>query len=497
MFDPYHKWLGIPPGKRPPTWYQLLAISETEKDRDVIEAAAVRQSAYVRNFQKGPNGDHATKLLAEISEARGVITDSARRKAYDEKLESERPKPKPAAPAARPAAAQAVIVRAAPVPKAAPAKAKVAASGRTSKTAVSIPILVGIIGVVAVATGVGVYLATRGSGNQSVASNNATEAKNKETPLTPTSAPPAKTKEENSKPFPWDEVKIDRPHPGPKSNPGPPPGFGQPPNFGPPRGFVPPPGFVRGPQIKPPNGPNKDAAPNAGARPDDASKDPAKTQRADAKPPKRTKLPQEEDLDDFIDQMRTGGYFERDKAAKRLALMKVDGDKHEEVAKLLNDLLVFEQHLPDGVYDAAAVWANDETVKIIADKLAARPWVDRNAIRAAGRMKNSRLVQPLCTLLENFFNWEDATRALLQMGPVAEDRVRALLTHRDPKMRAQVCKILSSIGTEKSLPALRRAAGEKATSTAAKAAIGEINERIKAKKSAEAEDTEEKPSSKE
>jgi hypothetical protein len=82
------------------------------------------------------------------------------------------------------------------------------------------------------------------------------------------------------------------------------------------------------------------------------------------------------------------------------------------------------------------------------------------------------------------------------MGPVAEDRVRALLTHRDPKMRAQVCMILSSIGTEKSLPSLRRAAGDKATSTAAKAAIGEINERVKAKKSAEAEDSEEASPSK-
>src|SRR5215207_1882947 len=99
MFDPYHKWLGIPPGKRPATLYQLLAISETEKDRDVVEAAAVRQSAYVRNFQKGPNGDLAAKILAEISEARDVITDPARRKSYDEKLEAERPKPKPVASA--------------------------------------------------------------------------------------------------------------------------------------------------------------------------------------------------------------------------------------------------------------------------------------------------------------------------------------------------------------------------------------------------------------
>ena len=37
MFDPYHKWLGIPKDQRPPTHYQLLGISPTEQDREVIE----------------------------------------------------------------------------------------------------------------------------------------------------------------------------------------------------------------------------------------------------------------------------------------------------------------------------------------------------------------------------------------------------------------------------------------------------------------------------
>src|SRR5688572_5486345 len=101
MFDPYHKWLGIPTGKRPPNHYQLLAISESEQDRDVIDAAAVRQSAYVRNFQKGPNADEASRILAEIADARTVLTDPIRRKNYDERLAAERPAPK-AAVAVRP-----------------------------------------------------------------------------------------------------------------------------------------------------------------------------------------------------------------------------------------------------------------------------------------------------------------------------------------------------------------------------------------------------------
>ena len=35
MFDPYHKWLGIKPGRRPPSHYQLLGIDPDEKDPEV------------------------------------------------------------------------------------------------------------------------------------------------------------------------------------------------------------------------------------------------------------------------------------------------------------------------------------------------------------------------------------------------------------------------------------------------------------------------------
>src|SRR5262249_14169803 len=134
MFDPYHKWLGIPPGKRPPTPYQLLAISETERDRDVIEAATVRQSAYVRNFQSGPNGELAAKLLSEISEARAVVTDAGRRRSLDESLAAEKPKPKAASVAAKPAAAstaQAVVVRASPVLKSVASPGKAVSTSRS------------------------------------------------------------------------------------------------------------------------------------------------------------------------------------------------------------------------------------------------------------------------------------------------------------------------------------------------------------------------------
>jgi hypothetical protein len=44
-FDPYHKWLGIPETERPISKYRLLALVDFEIDREVISAAAERQTS--------------------------------------------------------------------------------------------------------------------------------------------------------------------------------------------------------------------------------------------------------------------------------------------------------------------------------------------------------------------------------------------------------------------------------------------------------------------
>jgi hypothetical protein len=493
MFDPYHKWLGIPTGKRPPTHYQLLAISEGEEDREVIEAATVRQSAYVRNFQKGPNAEEATKLLAEISEARATLTDPARRKEYDGRLAAQRPQPKPVAAAPRAAVAvpaQAVAARLAPPKPPSPKGLK----GRKSSSAISVAAVVGIIGVVAIATGIGVYFATRPKNDDLVA---AVEKKPDQKNVS--------TEKENSKPAQESEkpanvgaaAKVERPpqkHNEPKFGPPPgfgqpPPGFGQPPpGFGqPPKGFGPPPGLFKGPQggmgqpnVGQPGGNVPDPNPNGnqGKKKDDGTV-----------PPKLAA----EGIDGLIEMLNGRSFWEVDKAAKQLITTKIDAKRRDDVAKALNSIIETENHFSDAVYDAVAVWWNDETVRVIADKLNSRPFVSNGAIKAAGKMKNPKLALPLCVLLENFFSWEEATRALQQMGPACESNVLLLLNkHRDPKMKIQACKILADAGTEKSLPSLRRAAGEKNTSLAARAAIQQITERTKEK----ADDGDEEPKGK-
>ena len=85
-FDPYHSWLAIPKDKRPPTHYQLFALSPDEKDQEVIETAVLQRTSYVRNEQSGPCAGHAKKILDELAEAALVLRDPLKRRRYDATL---------------------------------------------------------------------------------------------------------------------------------------------------------------------------------------------------------------------------------------------------------------------------------------------------------------------------------------------------------------------------------------------------------------------------
>jgi hypothetical protein len=85
-FDPYYRWLGIPPEEQPPNYYRLLGIPLFESDLDVIENAAHRQMVYIRTFQTGKNADLSQKLLNELAAAKVCLMSRSKRAAYDESL---------------------------------------------------------------------------------------------------------------------------------------------------------------------------------------------------------------------------------------------------------------------------------------------------------------------------------------------------------------------------------------------------------------------------
>lgn len=85
-FDPYHKWLGIPPAEQPPDHYRLLGLSVFESDPAVIESSADRQMTHVRTFQTGQHSSKSQHLLNAISAARLCLLKPDRKAKYDREL---------------------------------------------------------------------------------------------------------------------------------------------------------------------------------------------------------------------------------------------------------------------------------------------------------------------------------------------------------------------------------------------------------------------------
>jgi hypothetical protein len=85
-FDPYYKWLGIPPEEQPPTHYRLLGVVQFEADRDVIANAASRQAFHLRQLQAGPHAALAERLLKEVAAAKATLLDPEARAQYDQSL---------------------------------------------------------------------------------------------------------------------------------------------------------------------------------------------------------------------------------------------------------------------------------------------------------------------------------------------------------------------------------------------------------------------------
>lgn len=107
-FDPYHKWLGIPPRQQPPHHYRLLGLALFECDPDVISHAAEERLSHLRSHEQGPHCALARQLTAEIEAAQACLLSVPQRTAYDFELRLRMPI-EPAAPRVDPFSAAAPI----------------------------------------------------------------------------------------------------------------------------------------------------------------------------------------------------------------------------------------------------------------------------------------------------------------------------------------------------------------------------------------------------
>jgi formylglycine-generating enzyme required for sulfatase activity len=85
-FDPYHRWLGIPPKYQPADHYRLLGLERFEDDAEVIVDAAERQMAHVRRYALGPNQVLSQTILNELAAAQACLMDPVQKARYDEDL---------------------------------------------------------------------------------------------------------------------------------------------------------------------------------------------------------------------------------------------------------------------------------------------------------------------------------------------------------------------------------------------------------------------------
>jgi hypothetical protein len=84
--------------------------------------------------------------------------------------------------------------------------------------------------------------------------------------------------------------------------------------------------------------------------------------------------------------------------------------------------------------------------------------VKNGAMRALGRLKDERAVEPLVKCLESPGNRFQAAEALKEMGAVAQKAVCTKLRDKDRGLQIVACQILQKIATEASHPELIEAA---------------------------------------
>ncbi len=85
-FDPYRKWLGIPPREQPPHHYRLLGLAAFESDTDAIAHAADARMTHLRTFQSGKHSELSQRLLNEIAAAQVCLLSPEKKARYDDEL---------------------------------------------------------------------------------------------------------------------------------------------------------------------------------------------------------------------------------------------------------------------------------------------------------------------------------------------------------------------------------------------------------------------------
>jgi len=90
--DDYTELLGLPPGRRPPHYYDLLGLALFEAGTDEIRSAVLQQTAKLKRLSLHPDPDRARRvqeLLKEVNWAGTLLQDPEKKRQYDASLAVE------------------------------------------------------------------------------------------------------------------------------------------------------------------------------------------------------------------------------------------------------------------------------------------------------------------------------------------------------------------------------------------------------------------------
>jgi hypothetical protein len=105
------------------------------------------------------------------------------------------------------------------------------------------------------------------------------------------------------------------------------------------------------------------------------------------------------------------------------------------------------------VIKALAVWATPKELPVLINALNDNhPAIREAALKGLGRFRDERALSPVLRCFEDFFTRGAAEKALIEMGPMAEKGVLALLGRQG--MKEAVVRVLGQVGTQQSVPAL-------------------------------------------
>lgn len=177
-------------------------------------------------------------------------------------------------------------------------------------------------------------------------------------------------------------------------------------------------------------------------------------QARDAAKQRMEEIKQLPPIDSALATIAEGDNSQKRDALSRLSKMLVDEARQAEVVAAVLPLL----RSPDDwtrkeALRAIGAWGNSDAVPAVIELLS-ESRMSREAAAVLGKLKDERAVEPLANLLEDFALRGPAAEALRSIGSAAEDGLAAYVTHPDPDVRREVCKILADVGTMKSVPEL-------------------------------------------